>query len=434
VSWKEGIAAAFMIAVTDFYLIPFGLFLGGSALEIGLLVAIPQLLGSVSQLTAVKIVKLLGSRQRFLPRACALQACLLIPMAALSFWPCIFQIEILIACTAIFRILGGLIGTVWGSLASDYLPANERGAYFGWRSQITGLAGVGGMLVGGLVLFFSKIFLPQLGFLCLFLLASLARFISAALMNQMEDIPLTHHKDSDFTFVKFLSRFKESNFVKFVLYVTSVTFAAHLAAPYFSVYMLRDLKMTYIGYMTIHLSAVLAGLFGFTIWGHHADQVGNARVLKMSSFLIPLIPFLWLFSANFWWLIVVELFAGFVWSGFNLCSVNFIFDAVAPEKRVRCLGYFNLINGIGVFAGALVGGYLAEHLPRVMGSRLFLLFLFSGILRYLSHFLLSEQFKEVRGTTRQVSSAELFFSVVGMKPIQGRNREVNGIDLFKSSH
>jgi hypothetical protein len=241
----------------------------------------------------------------------------------------------------------------------------------------------------------------------------------------MVDLPFKPTTESEFTFLMFLGRFKESNFVKFVLYVSSITFATHLAAPYFSVYLLRDLRFSYLGYMSVHLAAVASGLVAFPIWGKHADVVGNAKILKITSLLIPLIPLLWLVSKRFVYLTGVEFFAGFVWGGFNLCTTNFIYDAVSPEKRVRCLGYFNLINGMAIFGGASLGGFLADRLPLLWGFSFLSLFLLSGLLRFLAHFFLSRHFREVRESARKVSSVRLFFSVVGIRPLAGLNREWN---------
>jgi len=423
VSWKEGVAASVMIAVTDEYLIPLGLFLGATPFEIGLLVAVPHLLGSFAQFFASGLVTLLGSRLRFLAKASALQAFFLLPLSFLPLYAFPERIGLLIFLVTIFRVMGNLIGTVWGSLASDYLLPEDRGKYFGWRSRIVGFSGMAATVLGGIWLNSFKMFSTAWGFCLLFAVASLARFISSRFMGAMENIPY-HKKPGDhFTFLMFLRRFRQSNFVKFVLYIASITFATGIAAPFFSVYMLRDLHFSYLTYMLVHMGAVIAGLVSFPIWGRHADLVGNARVLKTTSLFIPLIPFLWIVSHNIYYLFCVEVFAGFVWGGFNLCTLNFIYDAVSPGKRVRCLSYFSFINGLAIFLGAGLGGVLAEKLPFLNGSRLCSLLLVSGCLRLLSHFVLSRHFQEVRPPAQKVSSTELVFSVVGIRPILGRDQE-----------
>ncbi|MFH0985072.1 MAG: MFS transporter, partial [Candidatus Omnitrophota bacterium] len=198
-------------------------------------------------------------------------------------------------------------------------------------------------------------------------------------------------------------------------------------------YMLRDLHFSYLTYMSVHMGAIVASLISFPIWGKHADKIGNAKVLKVTSLLIPLIPILWLFSTNLVYLFVIEIFAGFVWGGFNLCSLNFIYDAVSPGKRTRCLGYFGFINGVATFMGAGLGGYLAERLPALNGSRILMLFVISAALRFLSHFLLSRHFHEVRPAAQKVSSVELFFSVVGITPLLEKGRDWSVLSFLKRS-
>jgi len=432
-SWKEGIPANIMMVTLDYYLVPYALFLGASPLEIGLLVAIPHLLGSISQLLAVRVIKELGSRLRFLIHGTGIQATFLVLTALLAFYPFPGRIPVLIALATVFRILANLIGTAWGSLISEYLEPEQRGHYLGWRSRIAGIAGVAGLCLAGFLLEHIKTFSLALGFCLLFLSVAACRFICAHFFRQMDDLPFEETRESRFTFLMFVRRFKESNFVKFTLYVASVTFATQLAAPYFSVYMLRHLHLDYLQYMSIHMSAVIASLLAFPIWGRHADHVGNARVLKTTSFLVPIIPFLWLISAYPPYLIAVELFAGFAWGGFTLCAANYIYDAVRPEKRVRCLGYFNLINGIAVFAGASLGGFLAENLPPFNGTSILTLMALSGLARFAAHFLLSGRFQEVRLSVKPASSRELFFSVLGLRPIAGLNREWNLFSWGKTS-
>jgi MFS family permease len=112
------------------------------------------------------------------------------------------------------------------------------------------------------------------------------------------------------------------------------------------------------------------------------------------------------------------MWAGFSWSGVTLCTGNFIYDAVTPQKRVRCIAYFNVINGVALVLGSSLGGFLASRLPPLFGYRLLSLFALSAACRLLFYLLLSRRFREVR-PARQVSIQELFFSVVGIRPLIG---------------
>lgn len=424
-SWKEGIPANMMIFIMDYYLIPYALFLGASSQQIGFLVAVPHLLGSLMQLTATRLVKTMGSRLRLLISGAILQATSLLGMALLSGLRSSHgTVYTIIFLSCVFRIIANFIGTAWGSLVSEYLSPSERGRYLGWRSQVVSIAGVLALACSGLWLFWAEKKSLTFGFLVLFSAAALCRFLSACFFTKMADLPYREKKEDSFTFWMFLRRFRKSNFVKFVLYVASITFATQLAAPYFNVYMLRDLKMNYAVYTAIDLAAVVSGLISFPLWGKHADRVGNAKILKVTSLLIPWIPVLWILSSNWVYLFAVEVFSGFVWGGFNLCAANFIYDAVSPQKRIRCLGYFNLINGISIFLGATLGGFLSDKLPPLLGWRLLSLFALSGGMRFLAHFFLAGTFRETRTKIEGISSLDLFFSVIGIRSMAGRNEEL----------
>jgi MFS family permease len=422
-SWKEGIASNIMIAITDYYFIPLALFMGASAQQIGLLVAVPHLFGSLCQVFASQLIRTMGGRVKFLVRGAICQTVILVPIAMLPILHLPGRVQTLIIGVVLFRVVGNLLGTIWGSLISSYLNPEERGSYLGWRQRIASISGIVGLAVGGVLLSSLESFSEATAFACIFLLTAAARFISARFMSRMEDVDVEFSgTDAEFTFLDFVKQFRESNFVKFVIYVACITFSTQIASPYFNVHMLENLNFSYLQYMSMHMASALAGLLTFPIWGRHADKVGNAQVLKLTSFVIPIIPILWIFTRSYPLLLCVELLAGFIWGGFNLCSLNFIYDAVSPAKRVRCLSYFSLINGLCIFLGATLGGYLVGYLPHVAGYRLLSLFLLSGLLRFASHFILSGQFKEVRELVHPTTSQKLFFSVLGIRPLIGRNR------------
>lgn len=421
-SWKEGVLSSVMNGVMEYYIIPLALFLGAATHQIGLLVAIPTLIGAIALLFTVRSLKAIGSRLRFLKIGTIAQALFILPIALLAICKICNWVILLILLVTIYKVLFNFLSAVWGSLVSEYISEKKRGEYFGWRSQVTGIAGLAGIISAGLFLYFSGKYSLAIGFFSIFFAISICRFISYFYMAQMANIQQHHSKEHDFTFWMFIKRFKESNFVKFVFFTSGVTFATYLAAPYFSVYILRELGYSYLLYTVISLAAVIGGLIAFPIWGKHADIVGNAKVLKLTSFLLSMVPLFWIVSPNPYYLIVIEIFSGFVWGGFILCGTNFIYDAVIPPKRVRCIAYFNLINGIALCLGAGIGGYLAGHLPRLFGYQILTLFLISSICRFLAHFILFGKFKEVKAEYKRLRSTELFISVLGIKPIMGRNR------------
>ncbi len=417
-SFKDGVFAAAMGGITDHYSTPLALFLGATVQQIGLVSALPNLLSSLSQFFAVRVIYWVGGRVKLLVRLVLSQASLILGMGILSALDLSNRVEIYIGLLTLAAMSGGLSGPAWGSLMSDYIPSSKRGRYFGWRNSVLGGATIASVMVAGILLYaFRQLSYPW-AFLALFSLAALARFISAYCIYRMDEPPHRTDPAGDFTFFMFMARFRESNYLKFVLFTAALNFATFLAAPFFAVFMLRDLEMSYLTYMMLQVCSSLSSLMALPLWGKHADLVGNVRVLRLSSFCAALIPVLWLVSHDPVYLMLVQVWAGFSWSGVTLSSANFIYDAVTPQKRVRCIAYFNVIHGVAVFCGSSLGGYLASRLPLFFGYQLLSLFALSFGCRFLFYLVLSRSFREVR-RAHEVSLRELFFSVVGIRPLLG---------------
>jgi MFS family permease len=421
-SFKDGVFASIMSGVTDQYFIPFALVLGATAQQVGWVSGFPNFFGSLSQLFAVQAVRRLGGRLKLIVGAISIQAALLLSIALLAWMEAPYRIQLFLVFLVLFVVSGALAGPAWGSLMTDYIPNRKRGRYFGWRNRTLGMVHVGSMVAAGLLLYRTEKYSAVTGFLIIFAAGALARFVSAAYIARMRDVPQKPDPASDFTFFMFLARFRESNFVKFVAFAALLTFSSYLAAPFFAAFMLRDLQFSYLHYMVLQVVSAVAGLVALPLWGRHADAVGNVRVLRLSGFFACLIPLFWLVSRNVFYLALVQMFAGFVWSGFTLSATNFIYDAVTPQKRVRCISYFQVMNGAAIFMGASLGGFLATKLPLLQGYSLLSLFLVSGICRLFSYLFLFNRFREVR-PSREVSIQELFFSVVGIRPLTGISRD-----------
>ena len=83
-------------------------------------------------------------------------------------------------------------------------------------------------------------------------------------------------------------------------------------------------------------------------------------------------------------------------AGFNLCTSNFIYDSVMPEKRTRCIAYFNTFNGLAICIGTFLGGFLVNYIPPVFGYQLLTLFAVSSLMRIIVSAVLLRRVREVR--------------------------------------
>jgi MFS family permease len=86
----------------------------------------------------------------------------------------------------------------------------------------------------------------------------------------------------------------------------------------------------------------------------------------------------------------------------------FIWDAAPQENRIRYITIFGALGALGATVGALIGGNLGPHLPKISGSYFLTLFLVSGILRLIIVLGLFRHIDEVRDV-EPVKATELLF-------------------------
>ena len=420
-SFLDGIFASGMTGFTQEYLTPFLLLLGATATHVGALFALPNLFASLIQLKSPDLTEKVKSRKKIINLFVFLQALMLLPMAIIALLSRV-KPAVFIAVVVLFTSFGALATPAWGSLMSDLVAKDKRGEYFGWRNRTLGFVTVVSAFIAGFILHQMKKISIFYGFVIVFSFAFIFRIISWYFLKRMYEPTLEYKKENYFTFISFLTRIKESNFAKFVLFVSMMSFSVNLASPFFAVLMLRDLSFSYLLYALITITATLTIYLIISRWGKHADKIGNIKVIKFTSPLIGVIPLLWIVNRNPIFLLFAQIVSGFAWAGFNLCASNFIYDAVTPEKRIRCISYFNVLNGLSLCFGALLGGFLLQRLPPIFGYNILTLFLLSSILRLLVGLFLPMKLKEVR-PVEKISSSRLFFSVIGIRPLLGIERK-----------
>ena len=414
---------AFGVLTTGFtqeFFTPFILFLGAGARQVGILNGTINMVSACVQLFSAEMVEKIGSRKNMVSVFILVQLTVLLTIVVLALTGKIHYWTFIVLAV-VFVTAGMVFHPAWLSFLCDLAGDNKRGTYFGWRSRNLGLLSVVGMITGGVILYNMEHRNLLYGFCLLFGLGFLARLLSFLSLQRMQEPPLTYNKEDVFSFLQFFLRLKKSNFAKFVLFVSTMNFSVNLAAPYFAVFMLKDLSFNYLTYSAVTFIAPLTLFLSVRRWGQHADKVGSLKVLQLTSKCFPLIPLLWILDQAPWYLLMVEMFSGFLWAGFNLCAANFIYDAASPQKRTRCIAYFNVLNGFALSCGALLGGFLVKYLPSLFGHKLLMLFFISAILRLIVSWTMSRMIKEVRNV-EHIKSLDLFFSMIRLRSIPGNDR------------
>ena len=379
-----------------------------------------------AQLLSVKVLNRFQHRKALILIGGVGQAALWLPLLAL---PVLFPAQapwLLIACTVAYWGMGHFAIPAWNSLITDLVEPNQRGAYFGHRARVMIVTSFSALCLAGLMLHLAEEWeQPWTGFAVLFLLAAGARGVSTWYLARIDESAASATCEAEFRLWDFLRHERGSNFKRFLVFSGLMHVCVLIAGPYFVIYMLQDLRFTYLQYSAWLAVGMLGKFVTLKPWGRIGDRFGNKKVLVATGLLVPFLPMLYIVSANYYYLLAVNFAGGVIWAGLSLGLQNYVFDAVPPEDRAKGVAVWNTVNAAGWFLGAMLGSWLARVVPseislpglhRSLVSNLPVVFFISGILRLVVSLSLLRTFHETRGV-EPISHRELFFELPLIKPL-----------------
>lgn len=425
---RDGALQAITQGGGENYLSAFALLLHASAFQIGLLSALPQLVGTWAQLLSVKTLHRFTHRKTVILAGSIGQAVMWLPLLVL---PLLFPQQgpwFLIACAVAYFMMSHFAVPASNSLITDLVDPDRRGAYFARRLTIMALTSFSALCAASLLLQGAKSWSHAwLGFALVFAVAAAARAISSGYLARIDEAAAPARREAEFRLIEFLRRERGSNFQRFLLFSGLMHVCVLIAGPYFVIYLLRDLHFSYLEYGMWLAAGVLGQFATLKRWGACGDRFGNKRILMINGFLVPFLPMCYLISTNLYFLLAVNFGGGIIWAGLSLSLQNYVFDAVRAEDRAKGVAIWNTVNAVGWFAGAMLGSWLATVAPsdiRLLGAHLGLasnlpvVFFISGMLRLIVSLSLLGTFRENRAV-EPASPREVFFELLPLKAWTG---------------
>lgn len=399
-SLADGGAVAARDAITTNFTTPYALALGASNEQIGAVTAIPALAATIFSPISGKIIETVGSKKLFATKAWLLAHLTWIVIALVPFIFVDSKVAILIAFLCFAQIAGSAGSTAWASWMAELVPEKIRGKFFGKRNTIAGISALIATLLAGWILTIYKGFS---GFAYIFTLAAFFGIVSYTLLRGIPEEKVknkTRGHGFSLHFSYFLQSFRQHhNFANMTFMTAAVNFSVFLAAPFFAVYILRDLGIDYAWFAVISAAEILVAIITNKYWGKLADRFGDKAILGTSGLLISLVPLPYIISTNQYHLILAGAFSGFAWAGYDLTRFNYLLDAVPAEHRPTYIANHKLISGMAMFIAPLIGGGLATAFADktfFLAAGLQILFLLSSALRLVSVSIFFPRFVEKR--------------------------------------
>lgn len=395
---------------TSFYLSAFAIALGASNTVIGLLGAVPYIAALVAEIPGAKLVEYVDRKNLFVFLSCAERLCWL-PMI---FVPVFFVTKPLLGIIAVYllsRIFSSLFEPAWVSAMADIVPRRIRGSFFGQRNRVIEAIAIATTFFAG---WYLDMFRNVTGFQSLMAVGILFGLASTATSSRLAIPKLVshhHHPLKEFFTAK-------GAWKSYLVFVCAFYFAVMFASPFFTVYMLDNLGMSYSFYGFASAMTSLARVLSFRPLGRLSDKIGDKKLAFVSVLCTGLVPlsFMFITPTTVWLIVPAQILSGVVWAGVDLLLFNLLLDFSHNGNRAVRTAEFSMAISISSVMAPILGGIVADK-GSFMLSGIPLVFAVAAVARFLSAFLLLK-LPEPRAA-RDAAIGDIFHEIVAVDPIKG---------------
>jgi MFS family permease len=354
---------------TGVFLVGFAVALGADNFAIGVLAAVPfcvQLL----QIPAVLLVERWRARRDICVFSTAIGRAFLLGAAAAPLIGGSLGVIALIAGLTVYQAMAAIAGCAWNSWMRDLVPSTQFGRFFGKRTVATTAISVTLAMGGGLLIDFWKQFQPDykvFGYSLLFLIAAVVGYVGVYLLRITPDRPMAPTEKALPPTSLLLAPLRELNFRRLIIFLSSWNFAANLAAPFFTVYMLKTLGYSMTTVLVLTIVSQLSNMAALGMWGALIDRFSNKAVLEITAPLFLGCTLGWAFTGVAWlqpmifyFLIFLHMLMGIATAGVGLASGNIAMKLSPPGQATAYLATNSVISAAFAAAAPILGGVFAD--------------------------------------------------------------------------
>jgi MFS family permease len=357
------------ILTTGVFLAGFAVAIGASNLAIGVLAAVP-FLAQLLQIPAVFLIERSRSRRLVSVWSSGIGRCFLLGSAMAPFLGTDAGMAVLIGTLTVHQAMAAVSGCAWNSWMRDLVPANEYGRFFGKRTAVTTVVSITLAFLGSVLIDAWKHYVPGapvLAYSCLFAVSALIGLWGVYLLYLTPEPPLATQPHDKRWLSLLAAPLRDSNFRQLVLFLSSWNFAVNLAAPFFTVYMLKTLGYEMTTIIALTLASQLANLAALPVWGGLIDRFSNKAVLGIAAplFLVCMAGWTltglgWTQSFLFSLLLVLHILSGASTAGVALASGNIAMKLSPEGASTAYLAANGVITASCAAAAPILGGLAAD--------------------------------------------------------------------------
>lgn len=355
------------------FLTAFALELGASHMVIGLLAAIPHLC-QLAQVPAIYILEKVRSRRVVYSVSGFVARPMMLIIGAAAFLPPEHAIPVIICAFTIRYIAGAFLSCAWNSWMRDLIPEEQMGGVFGRRQQImTGIGIILTLAAAAFIDYWQVLTGAQQKYAYTVIYGlSFIGGLYAVIAGRKIDEPELPVAEQISLLEQLKTPFRDQNFRRLIHFLASWNFAINLAAPFFTVHMLKKMGLDVFTVMALATLSQAGAYLAVLNWGSLADRFSNKSVLSACAPLFIVCIFLWTFTTmpethqlTIPLLIFIHMATGVASAGVTLASGNLTLKLAPQGKATGYLSASAIVNAVAAGSASLIGGVTADFFAAI---------------------------------------------------------------------
>lgn len=368
---KNGIGIQLMetMAVGAF-LTAFALKLGASNFIIGLLAAIPHL-SQIAQLSAMYVIDRVPSRRKVYTWSGFVARPMFLVIALSIFLPSDeLALTVIIVAFMIRYVAGAFLSCAWNTWMRDLVPEDVMGRIFGERQKrMVGIGIIASLCAAGFIdLWNTFVPLPETyAFGIVYILAFLGGIYAVLASRHISDVVQPRPAEHLPLLSRLLEPLRNENYRRLMAFLASWNFAINLAAPFFTVHMIKRMELDLFVVIALATLSQLAAYLTVTRWGGIADRFSNKAVLRVCAPLFIASIFAWTFTTmpdvhafTYPLLILIHMATGLANAGVGLASGNITLKLAPRGNAANYLATSSICSALAAGTATMVGGLTAD--------------------------------------------------------------------------
>ncbi len=366
-------------------LVGFALSLGADSFVIGVLSALP-LIAQAFQLPAIALVERLQRRKAIAVVAVTGARVLIV---ALALMPLLSgssaQLTFLLIAQFSITFFGAVTGCALNSWLHQLLPREGLGQFFSKRLFWATVVSCTGTLAAGLIVDHTP--LERLhAYSIVFAAAGLAGFVSSWYLAQVPEPQMMPAGPPASIFTKIRAPFKDRPFRRLLVFMGGWNIASNIAAPFLSVYLMKQLGYALSTVTTLWVSSQIANALTLYAWGRVSDRLSNKGILAVAlpAYFTCMLALLFTDVTDqerliLPWLFLIHVVMGAAGGGIGLATGNLGLKLAPQGRGTTYLSAIGIVNSISGGLASVLGGTLAQWFT---SSQLSLVIRWRSITRY----------------------------------------------------